>query len=284
VAHRLRLAGATQAVFAPDALEALFRWSGGVPRVLNTLADNALFEAFLSESKPVDSSIVATAAESLGLTPSAIDDPYPSMPSLQTLAPAKSAAAPAADWLEPVAPMPADTSDLSLPPASRAFAEVETELAFGDDSQGDMAGRETFVEAITAPPFEEDEPLGESLAEPIAEAADLELEEVIAEESSPELPAFEAEEELGAEPEAAPEDSDWSLGSLLSEEEPPEDLAAIVPSPKRAAPAPARTVEQQRNEDSFDLRSLVDEVEAEPAPAKDEDNLDALFDEIQVED
>ena len=33
VAHRLRLAGATQAVFGPDALEALFRWSGGVPPV-----------------------------------------------------------------------------------------------------------------------------------------------------------------------------------------------------------------------------------------------------------
>ena len=307
VAHRLRLAGATQAVFAPDALEALFRWSGGVPRVLNTLADNALFEAYLNEAKPVDSSIVATAAESLGLTLSAIEDPYPSMPSLQPVAAPKAAAPPVADWLEPLAPMPNDARDISLPPASRALAEVETELGFGeDDSPSDAAARETFIEVVATPAYEAEE--DDATAEPLAEPAEFELEEVIAEESAPSLSAldapedlieepeatFEAEEiaepepEIEAEPEpvaaadAAPEDSDWSLGSLLTEEEPP-DLAAIVPASKRA-PAPVRTVEQQRNEDSFDLRSLATEVEAEPEPARDEDNLDALFDEIQVED
>src|SRR5262245_36986501 len=89
VSHRLRLAGATSAVFAPDALEALFRWSGGVPRVLNTLADNSLFEGFLTETKPVDSSVVQAAAQSLGL----VRVPSESMPSIPPLA------APAPDLL-----------------------------------------------------------------------------------------------------------------------------------------------------------------------------------------
>jgi type II secretory pathway predicted ATPase ExeA len=78
VSHRLRLPGATSAVFAPDALEALFRWSGGVPRVLNTLADNALFEGFLTETKPVDSPVVQAAAQSLGL----VRVPSDTMPSI----------------------------------------------------------------------------------------------------------------------------------------------------------------------------------------------------------
>jgi general secretion pathway protein A len=293
VAHRLRLAGAAQAVFAPDALEALFRWSGGVPRVLNTLADNSLFEAFLSEARPVDSSIVGAAAESLGLTMYPMDDPYPSMPSLPPAAPAKTAVP---DWLEPVAPTP----DITLPPASQAFSEAESELSFGEDTT-DAARRDTVVEAITAPAYEAEEEL-EIEPEP-AEVADFELEEVLAEDTSPVLEALEAEaeaepepeeaafeiEELAPEPEpaiAAPDDSDWSLGSLLTEEDPPEDLAAIVVPTRRSAPAPApaRTLEQQRNEDSFDLRSLVQEVDAEPEPARDGEDVDALFDEIQLED
>ncbi len=73
VSHRLRLAGATEPVFTPDALEALFRCSGGVPRVLNTIADNALFEAFLCEARRVDSSIVVAAAEALGLVPMSVE-------------------------------------------------------------------------------------------------------------------------------------------------------------------------------------------------------------------
>src|SRR5262245_15305748 len=83
VSHRLRLAGANSAVFAPDALEALFRWSGGVPRVLNTLADNALFEGFLTETKPVDTAVVQAAAQSLGL----VRVPSDTMPSIPPVAP-----------------------------------------------------------------------------------------------------------------------------------------------------------------------------------------------------
>jgi hypothetical protein len=85
VSHRLRLAGATQAVFSPDALEALFRCSGGVPRLLNTVADNALFEAFLSESKPVDSSIVAAAASARAGAPRRSDRPEPAEPARDRL-------------------------------------------------------------------------------------------------------------------------------------------------------------------------------------------------------
>src|SRR3954468_9173228 len=48
VKHRLRLAGSPRLPFSADAIEALHRRSGGTPRVINTLCDNALFEAFLA--------------------------------------------------------------------------------------------------------------------------------------------------------------------------------------------------------------------------------------------
>jgi len=47
VVHRVRIAGGGPAVFASDALASLHELSGGVPGLMNTLADNALFEAFL---------------------------------------------------------------------------------------------------------------------------------------------------------------------------------------------------------------------------------------------
>jgi general secretion pathway protein A len=299
VAHRLRLAGATQAVFAPDALEALFRWSGGVPRVLNTLADNALFEAFLSEAKPVDASIVAAAAEALGLVATRLEDSYPgmtSMPSIPSLEGELHATepgtltaieeVPAAAWLEPLAPMPVDVPDLGSPSASIAAAEdTSPEYADAEFESAEIESAEIEVEAS---------------AMPAAEAIEFELEEEILAEPDPE-PEPELEIEVESAPIVVPEavqlpesdpepateidpgDSDWSLGALVREEE------------------ASAEVERKRNEDSFDLRSLALEVEDEEeaiavpaappmaAPAasekaREEDDLDALFDGIQIND
>jgi len=47
ILHRVRIAGGGPAVFASDALTALHELAGGIPGLMNTLADNALFEAFL---------------------------------------------------------------------------------------------------------------------------------------------------------------------------------------------------------------------------------------------
>jgi type II secretory pathway predicted ATPase ExeA len=71
VVHRLRRAGATGAIFADDAIEALAALSRGVPRLLNTLADSALFEGYLARSRPVRAESVIAAADQLGL--SAVD-------------------------------------------------------------------------------------------------------------------------------------------------------------------------------------------------------------------
>jgi type II secretory pathway predicted ATPase ExeA len=47
LAHRIENAGGDPAILAPDAIEAMHQLGRGLPGLLNRLADNALFEAFL---------------------------------------------------------------------------------------------------------------------------------------------------------------------------------------------------------------------------------------------
>jgi type II secretory pathway predicted ATPase ExeA len=65
--HRLGIVGGRPETFAEDAIEALFKFSRGRPRLLNTLADNSLFEAFLDGRKQVSGSHVERAAGDLGI-------------------------------------------------------------------------------------------------------------------------------------------------------------------------------------------------------------------------
>jgi hypothetical protein len=247
VSHRLRLAGASQAVFTPDALEALFHFSGGVPRLLNTVADNALFEAFLCEAKPVDSSIVAAAAVALGLVRTPLEAPSPSMPKRPEISASPVETHLPADWLEPVAPMPLDVPSWSPPrlqPAPVVMEDVSPVVEIAE-------GLEFELEELSAEP---QAPL------PIEVEIDFDIE-----------PPYKA---AAAPPDLEPEDSDWSLGAVIRDAEP-------LPGESR-----------NRSDDSFNLRSLALEVDAEPeAPAaptmsaeKDDDDLDALFDEIQRDD
>ncbi len=65
--HRLRLAGAPRVPFTEGAIAAVHRFSGGTPRVINTLCDNALFEGFVARARDVDDRFVDRIARDLGL-------------------------------------------------------------------------------------------------------------------------------------------------------------------------------------------------------------------------
>jgi len=67
IKHRLQVAGAKRMLFAPDAIPAIHRYSGGIPRLINTVCDNCLFEAFLRKKNEVDTKIVHSVAGDLGL-------------------------------------------------------------------------------------------------------------------------------------------------------------------------------------------------------------------------
>jgi len=59
VLRRLTTAGANgQPIFTPEAMDAIFRFSHGIPRVINLICEHALITAFAEETNPVPAGII----------------------------------------------------------------------------------------------------------------------------------------------------------------------------------------------------------------------------------
>jgi general secretion pathway protein A len=67
IKHRLQVAAAKKMPFSKQAIPAIHQYSGGVPRLINTICDNCLFEAYLLKMNEVDLKIVHSVAGDLGL-------------------------------------------------------------------------------------------------------------------------------------------------------------------------------------------------------------------------
>jgi type II secretory pathway predicted ATPase ExeA len=65
--HRLKVAGCEEDIFMQDAVKAVHLFSNGVPRLINTVCDNALLEGFLLKRKQIDKDVIESVAVSLGL-------------------------------------------------------------------------------------------------------------------------------------------------------------------------------------------------------------------------
>ena len=63
--HRLAVAGRRAPLFTADAVEVIHARSGGLPRRVNQLAQNALLEAFGRDAETVDAAVVEAAAADL---------------------------------------------------------------------------------------------------------------------------------------------------------------------------------------------------------------------------
>ncbi len=59
VLHRLRVAGREEQLFMPDALEFIHARSGGVPRLINRLADMAMVYAFADRLQRINADLIA---------------------------------------------------------------------------------------------------------------------------------------------------------------------------------------------------------------------------------
>ncbi len=66
VEHRLEVAGAAgRAIFSDEALSVVYRYTGGVPRLINTLCDTSMMTAFAIDKDTVDVAEVQAAVEEL---------------------------------------------------------------------------------------------------------------------------------------------------------------------------------------------------------------------------
>ena len=154
--HRVQFVNGNAEIVPPAAMEALFKFGRGRPRLLNTLADNALFEAYLAGRGAIDASDVERAAADLGIGP----DPGATYSQL-TMAPVPPAAPSPPPTLTPA---PAAAASLSADDlnSDELLAPATMELDQGlEDAVGDF---EAAADAVAAPvmPAEDDLFLDES--------------------------------------------------------------------------------------------------------------------------
>lgn len=81
VKHKIEWAGVhPDQVITADALDALFRGSDGIPRLIDQLADHAFFLAFQTQSKLINAALVGRAWSELQQLPNPWSDPQPPHP------------------------------------------------------------------------------------------------------------------------------------------------------------------------------------------------------------
>ncbi len=67
ISHRLKVAGRTEPLFSDEAIEAICRYSKGIPRSVNNIAYNSLLGAFGLEVNIIEDDIINDVAHELGL-------------------------------------------------------------------------------------------------------------------------------------------------------------------------------------------------------------------------
>ena len=82
IGERLRIAGASEPVLLPEAMELVYHYSKGIPRIINLICEHALINAYAEQVKPIPAHIV----ESVGLELDLVEHPFTiSFPAMQAL-------------------------------------------------------------------------------------------------------------------------------------------------------------------------------------------------------
>ncbi len=68
IANRLKYAGASPEIFLTKAVEAVHHYSGGIPRLINVICDNAMISAYALEKKEIETRFVQEVADDLFLS------------------------------------------------------------------------------------------------------------------------------------------------------------------------------------------------------------------------
>jgi general secretion pathway protein A len=68
IANRLKCAGASPEIFLTKAVEAVHHYSGGIPRLINVICDNAMISAYALEKKEIEARFIQEVADDLCLS------------------------------------------------------------------------------------------------------------------------------------------------------------------------------------------------------------------------
>jgi putative secretion ATPase (PEP-CTERM system associated) len=69
ITHRIKVAGSETEIFKDDAFPLIFEYTGGIPRLINSLCDMALLTAYVEDQPTVDASRIRASIEELGWVP-----------------------------------------------------------------------------------------------------------------------------------------------------------------------------------------------------------------------
>lgn len=72
VLERLRIAGATEPLFHREALDTIYEYSRGIPRLINLLGEHSMITAYVEQLKPVPASLISAVAADFALDTSPI--------------------------------------------------------------------------------------------------------------------------------------------------------------------------------------------------------------------
>lgn len=67
IKHRLRVAGCNKEIFSEEVVGLIYQYTNGIPRLINTVCDNALLEGYLLKADTIDSLTLKTVAVDFGL-------------------------------------------------------------------------------------------------------------------------------------------------------------------------------------------------------------------------
>jgi len=152
VAHRIARVGGQAAIFAASAVAGLHAASLGLPRLVNTLADNALYEAFVAGHRQVSADDVKRAARDLGLEAVPLEGPAGEALVAQPTATPTSVAG---ETSFSVDDFPGDAATDAAPGVVDAFDTL-------DDAESlELEPAHASVEAEPWEPFEDTAPSGE---------------------------------------------------------------------------------------------------------------------------
>ncbi|MBI3598249.1 MAG: hypothetical protein HY201_02170 [Nitrospirae bacterium] len=77
IRYRLEVAGTSKELFSPTALSVIHHYSNGIPRLINNICDNALFEGFLQKKDLVSDDIIQEVVSDLKLEGQVMREPMP---------------------------------------------------------------------------------------------------------------------------------------------------------------------------------------------------------------
>jgi general secretion pathway protein A len=67
VSNRLRIVGATETIFSPEAVQLVYHYSKGIPRLINLICEHSMISAYVEQIKPIPPRIVESVCLELDL-------------------------------------------------------------------------------------------------------------------------------------------------------------------------------------------------------------------------